>query len=221
MSENNIRGMRKRKIFHYEPLSYMENLRHIKRFKVFLAHGTNCIICGAEGKHIARSSEIVKHPLEDCKIALHWDLITDTDMMTVDHIIPKSKGGGNHIENLQPMCFFCNNFKGSKSIDNDQLRELVLGCDRSYKIEQNYLFVHKVKGKYYVNNKSFIEYNPETPGIPGMTNLSYYLSARLALNPNIKIVASKELKRQEFNSICDIMSQCTKEVDSTPHNYNI
>ena len=32
-------------------------------------------------------------------------------MMTIDHIIPKSKGGNNDINNLQPMCNTCNTKK--------------------------------------------------------------------------------------------------------------
>jgi 5-methylcytosine-specific restriction enzyme A len=34
-------------------------------------------------------------------------------MMTIDHIIPKSKGGGNKISNLQTMCYDCNFAKGN------------------------------------------------------------------------------------------------------------
>lgn len=42
--------------------------------------------------------------------------------MTVDHLMPQSKGGGNNIENLMPSCRECNAMKAADSLETFRLR---------------------------------------------------------------------------------------------------
>lgn len=44
--------------------------------------------------------------------------------LTVDHIVPKSKGGTNTWENLITCCFDCNSKKGDRTLDQSGMRLL-------------------------------------------------------------------------------------------------
>ena len=41
---------------------------------------------------------------------------------TCDHIVARSKGGGNGVENLHPACRLCNSMKGAESVESFRLK---------------------------------------------------------------------------------------------------
>jgi 5-methylcytosine-specific restriction endonuclease McrA len=43
--------------------------------------------------------------------------------LTADHVVPLAKGGSNFIDNIQPLCRFCNTSKGVKIIDYRRERD--------------------------------------------------------------------------------------------------
>jgi hypothetical protein len=92
------------------PLSelYTERFKNHRRLWVFANKGCTCVNCGIKGDTLALGI--------DNKGNKHWDVYNTTGEtwigLTIDHIIPRCKGGDSRLENLQPMCTVCNNKKG-------------------------------------------------------------------------------------------------------------
>lgn len=81
-----------------------------ERYEVFDVKGIKCVCCGLEGKYFAKERPNDTYPY-------HFNLYAINDkneevLMTKDHIVAKSNGGRNHIDNYQPMCTICNLEKG-------------------------------------------------------------------------------------------------------------
>ncbi|SFC90486.1 HNH endonuclease [Spirosoma endophyticum] len=77
-----------------------------RRLQVFAKKGTSCVRCGVDGVYLLKSV--------DRGDGYHIDLYTaNFVLMTIDHIIPKSRGGASALSNYQPMCQHCNGLKGN------------------------------------------------------------------------------------------------------------
>lgn len=93
------------KILEVKPITDLHEFKDHRRLQVFYHKGCKCIQCGREATQIA---------LGERQGQQHWDLYTDDFYpLTLDHTIPKSKGGLDSLVNLEPMCYGCNQLKGN------------------------------------------------------------------------------------------------------------
>jgi 5-methylcytosine-specific restriction endonuclease McrA len=105
-------------------MSYEGYKFSIRRSIAHKAIGLTCVVedCGRTGEFYA---------LELWKGGqLHLDLYTTLSngsevLMTIDHILPKSKGGPDEIPNYQMMCCTCNAKKADKVEEKIMLEEFV------------------------------------------------------------------------------------------------
>lgn len=79
------------------------------RYMTFYQKGCKCCVCGKEGTHFTLDESHSDNPMRK-----HFNLRADDGtLITKDHIIPKSRGGRDHISNMQTMCCVCNKAKGN------------------------------------------------------------------------------------------------------------
>lgn len=88
-----------------------------QRYILFKEKGIVCVACGIAGKYFALEKATSD---EQNNEMYHFNLYAvhknNEILMTKDHIIPKSKGGKNNVQNYQTMCIKCNEAKGNKLI---------------------------------------------------------------------------------------------------------
>jgi len=87
------------------------------RYLCYKKKGVTCVTCGINGHYFAAEKDIRQNgnPRDKYHLNLYHLLQNGSEIMiTVDHIIPASKGGQRTVENLQPMCERCNAKKADK-----------------------------------------------------------------------------------------------------------
>jgi hypothetical protein len=93
-------------------------------------------------------SQLVKQRLNEISICLYCG---STENLTVDHIIPRSKGGKNILDNVTKACDFCNLFKSSHDIT--QFYEKVI----NYRFTSYYMFHQSLKLHRKADHDCYLE----------------------------------------------------------------
>lgn len=94
------------------------------RYKVF-EQSLSCYHCNAVGSffYLQQHKKMNRHTKDN---VAHFNLYAEDDLninggnlilMTQDHLLPKSKGGKDTLENLKTMCALCNHNKADSVID--------------------------------------------------------------------------------------------------------
>lgn len=100
-------------VFDEDPIS--ENVNNRQTVYTFYAHGTRCVQCGIEGQFFIKEKNAAYSDADKYVLNLYALGSNGEDiLMNKDHIVPRSFGGNNVINNLQPMCAKCNIEKGNK-----------------------------------------------------------------------------------------------------------
>jgi len=105
------------------------------RYFVFKSN-PNCVSCGLEGtKFMLDINPGDQSP--------HFNLYGEENgrlvLMTKDHILAKSQGGQDELNNYQTHCSICNNLKGHYNLSNEQVFELRTLYDNREKLPRKEL----------------------------------------------------------------------------------
>ncbi|MNJ90201.1 HNH endonuclease [compost metagenome] len=97
------------------------------RYHNFKEHGVVCVCCGIKGEYFVKERS-------KGSISYHFNLYAIDEnknevLMTKDHIVAKSQGGPNRLENYQPMCTICNKEKGYMS--NEEFKQHIANKQNS------------------------------------------------------------------------------------------
>lgn len=125
--------------------------------RYFVFHRSRfCVACGIEGVHMA----LDMNPGDQSP---HFNLYAEESgrmvLMTKDHILAKSRGGKDELENYQVMCSTCNNLKGHYDLNPEQVRELRCIYNNEQKLPRTDLrrLIEETRKRMVESNKNEVE----------------------------------------------------------------
>lgn len=103
--------------YNYKDICYKCCSEAWKKYEI--AHGGECKT-DITKRHVTKSMklEVLNRDMFRCLNC------GSTECLTIDHITPLSKGGGNDINNLQTLCSKCNSKKSDTTADYREVIEL-------------------------------------------------------------------------------------------------
>lgn len=106
---------------------------HSLRLQTFKENSTDCVTCGIKGSYFWVDRFNAK-----CKVdRSHLNLYAVNDageeiLMTHDHILSRSRGGADSIENTQTMCCVCNFLKAKVAVLIENAQQAILRHETNY-----------------------------------------------------------------------------------------
>lgn len=123
-----------KKDFQVDDVTYSVRMNS-HRYHVFKAN-PKCVCCGVEGTRMVLD-------INPGDQSPHFNLYAEENgrlvLMTKDHIVPKSRGGKDVLENYQTMCAVCNNLKGAYDLTLENIKELKCLWDNPSKLPRKEL----------------------------------------------------------------------------------
>ena len=97
-----------------------------QRYSTF-QRSLSCACCGITGSVMILEWQLRGDSSDPKVLQPHFNLYAVTPdglvLMTKDHILPKSQGGQDSLDNYQTMCELCNSIKGADQVGVDTVRE--------------------------------------------------------------------------------------------------
>jgi len=93
-----------------------------QRYFVF-QKSQECVACGVKGIKFVLEKNVNDHQPHFNLYAMENEKLL---LMTKDHIVPRSKGGSDRLDNYETMCITCNNLKAHHYLTHDKIKTLRL-----------------------------------------------------------------------------------------------